>query len=57
MEITEDQFTAFEAVRAGGSTNMLDTPRVMELADLSREEVEFIRDHYDELLEQYPDAR
>ena len=39
MEITKDQFKAYEKVRVGGKTNMWDTQRVAQLSkyEISKE--------------------
>ena len=55
-EITEEQFSAFEEVRASGATNMWDTKTVAKLTDdfLDREQVLAIISSYDKLDKKYP---
>lgn len=59
MEITKEQFQAFEDVRVSGVTNMWDTTRVASESDglLSREEVLEVIKQYQSLNELYPDVR
>ena len=58
-EITEDQFSAFEEVRASGETNMFDTIKVAELTDgfLDRKQIVAIISSYDKLDKKYPWVR
>jgi len=59
MEITEQQFLAYERVRRSGETNMFDIPAVITLADqmesveLDREECLYIMKNYSSLKQQY----
>ena len=55
-EITEDQFSAFEEVKASGVTNMIDAQKVAELTHdfLNRKQVLIILAHYHKLDEKYP---
>ena len=59
MAITEEQFQAFEDVRASGITNMLDTRRVSSESDglLSKGDVLEVIKQYDSLVKLYPDTR
>ena len=59
MNITKEQFQAFEDVRVSGVTNMWDTARVASESDglLSREEVLEVIKQYQSLNELYPDVR
>ena len=57
MEITKEQFQAYEDVRASGVTNMFMVSVVEELSGLEREEIFEIMNHYSELNEKYPDVR
>lgn len=56
-DITEEQFRAYEAVRASGVTNMFDVPMVCDLSGLSRGEALAIMKTYGALTEQYPNVR
>ena len=57
--MTEDKFWAFEAVRVGGLTNMMDTKKVIRLADeanpdvLDRDDCSNIRKNYSKYAEQW----
>ena len=53
MDITEQEFQAYEEVRLSGVTNMFDVRKVEELSGLSREAILFIMKHYTELKERY----
>ena len=58
-DISEEQFQAYEDVRASGATNMFDVPMVITLADglISKKEVLTIMDNYSELMKKYPQVR
>lgn len=53
MDITKEEFEAYEAVRASGVTNMLDVGFVCRLTGLSREKTFEIIRHYEELKKKY----
>ena len=55
-EITEDQFSAFEEVKASGITNMYDIKKITELTEhfLNKKQVLAIHDSYDKLDKKYP---
>ena len=59
MEITQEQFEAYEEVRESGETNMFDVRAVFALAEaycdvvLTREEVLLIMNSSSELQEKY----
>jgi len=58
-DISEEQFQAYENVRASGATNMFDVPMVITLADglISKKEILTIMDNYSELMKKYPQVR
>jgi hypothetical protein len=57
MEITKDDFMAYEVVRLSGVTNMFNLKVVCELSDLTREQVLQIMGKYTALKKQYiPEA-
>ena len=58
-DISEEQFQAYEDVRASGATNMFDVPMVITLADglISKKEILTIMDNYSELMKKYPQVR
>ena len=47
--ITREQFIEYESVRASGVTNMFNLPLVMELGDLTREQLMSIMRNYGDL--------
>ncbi|WP_181965887.1 hypothetical protein [Anaerofustis stercorihominis] len=53
MNVTKEQFKAYEDVRRGGITNMWDVKFVSELSGLNREKIDYIMDNYDKLYEKY----
>jgi hypothetical protein len=55
--ITEQEFEAYERVRASGVTNMFDVKTVEKYSGLSREKIFEIMKTYNELMEQYPEVR
>jgi len=57
MEITKQEFEAYEAVRASGVTNMFEIGVVSRLSGLSREQILKIMTRYAELSEKYPEVR
>ena len=57
MEITEQQFQAYEEVRVSGVTNMFAVNVVSNLSGLERNEIFFIMQHYEELCKKYPKVR
>ena len=54
-EITEDEFISYLEVQRSGVINMLDIANGCELSGLDRETYKSIIDHYDELVDLYPD--
>lgn len=57
MEITREQFEAYEAVRASGVTNMWNATLVCKLSNLEKKTVFEIMKRYKELEKQYPGVR
>ena len=57
MEITKEQFEAYEEVRASGVTNMYDVGFVENLSGLDRETIRAIMKQYSDLNDKYPDVR
>ena len=57
MEITKEEFKAYESVRSSGVTNMFDVATVKNLSGLSKEQIQFIMKQYTELTKQYPEVR
>ena len=53
VEITQEQFEAYEDVRESGVTNMFDVKTVSELSGLEKEEIMTIMKSYGELKEKY----
>ena len=53
MNITQEEFDAYEDVRESGVTNMFDISVVIELSGLERNQVLTIMKHYDDLTEKY----
>lgn len=53
MEITKEQFMAYEEVRQSGVTNMWNVKLVVELAGLEENQVLFIMKNYRSLAEKY----
>ena len=58
-DISEEQFQAYEDVRASGATNMFDVPMVITLADglISKKQILTIMDNYSELMKKYPQVK
>lgn len=57
MEITKQQFQAYERVRASGITNMWDTQAVELYSGLDRDTILEIIKHYSKLNQKYLDVR
>jgi len=57
MEISKEEFEAYEAVRSSGVTNMFDVNKVCILSRLDRDKVKAIMQQYETLMEKYPDVR
>jgi hypothetical protein len=57
MEITKEDFEAYEEVRSSGATNMFDVRNVEALSGLEREKILAIMKQYSELCEKYPGVR
>ncbi len=53
MEITKEQFEAYERVRVSGVTNMWDMKRVSKLSKLSRDVIYAIMARYEDLMNKY----
>jgi len=53
VEITQEQFEAYEDVRESGVTNMFDVRTVGQLSGLEKEEIMTIMKGYSELKEKY----
>lgn len=53
MEVTKEQFEAYEKVRSSGITNMFMIGTVCDLSGLSKETVLAIMKNYSELSEKY----
>jgi hypothetical protein len=56
MNVTREQFFAYENVRRSGATNMFDIRKVQELSGLEREVTLFIMKHYSRLAKKYCQA-
>ena len=52
-EVSKEQFLAFEGVRRSGICNMFDTQMIMEVTDLSSEDISQIRRNYSKLKKQH----
>lgn len=57
IEITEEDFEAYEEVRTSGVTNMLVIASVSGLSGLNEEKVKAIIENYKKLSEAYPNIR
>jgi hypothetical protein len=57
MDITKDEFEAYESVRASGVTNMFAVNVVSQLSGLTREQILEIMKSYGQLTEKYPGVR
>jgi len=57
IEITEEEFQAYERVRASGVTNMFHLSVVQQLSGLPRDKIIAIMKQYGELLKKYPNVR
>lgn len=57
MEITKEEFIAYEKVRQSGVTNMFNVELVSQLSDLSRLRIYHIMANYTELNKRWPDVR
>ena len=57
LEITKQEFEAYEAVRVSGITNMFDVTVVQKWSGLSREKIIAIMKNYSELMKKYPEVR
>ena len=53
MEITQDQFDAYEDVRESGVTNMFNVTVVSDYSGLNREDIMTIMKNYSTLNEKY----
>ena len=57
MEISKEDFEAYEVVRESGVTNMFAVSKVSELSGLSKEVIFEIMKQYNSLCEKYPGVR
>lgn len=57
IDITEEDFKAYERVRASGQTNMFAVGVVCDLSGLEREKVMTIMENYEKLVEEYPEVK
>jgi len=57
MEITKEQFQAYEDVRESGITNMFDSRVVSKYSGLNREQIVEIMKRYEDLMTLYPEVR
>jgi len=57
MEITREEFRAYEEVRKSGATNMNHLSMVEGLSGLDRDTLIAIIKQYSDLMKQYPDVR
>jgi len=57
MNITKEEFGAYEGVRESGVTNMFMISTVSEISGLGREKIKFIMTNYGELMKKYPGVR
>lgn len=57
LEISRDEFKAYEEVRESGVTNMLMVSVVEELSGLEKETIFAIMKQYTELCKKYPDVQ
>jgi len=57
IEITKEDFEAYESVRYSGITNMFMITLVSELSGLSKDKIKAIMKNYEQLMKEYPDVR
>ena len=57
MNITKEEFEAYEKVRKSGVTNMYYTQVVSEMSGLDKEQIMEIMKTYDKLCKKYPGVR
>jgi hypothetical protein len=57
MEITKEEYEAYEKVRISGVTNMFAVTTVCKLSGLEKDKVMAIMNQYEELMEKYPGVR
>lgn len=57
MEITKEDFEAYEEVRNSGATNMFAVNVVSDLSGLNKETILAIMKQYNELCEKYSEVR
>jgi len=57
MEITKEQFQAYEDVGESGITNMFDSRVVSKYSGLNREQIVEIMKRYEDLMTLYPEVR
>ena len=56
MQISKDDFMAYEAVRANGDTNMFAMDVVSALSGLPRDKIVAIMEQYSDLMAKYPEV-
>ena len=57
IDITKEDFEAYEGVRSSGATNMFMIKTVSMLSGLNRNQITAIMENYDDLCKEYPDVR
>lgn len=57
IDISRDEFEAYEEVRSSGITNMFDVSVVQRISGLSREKIIAIMKEYSGLVIKYPGVR
>lgn len=57
LDITEEEFEAYEEVRESGVTNMFAVNVVEQISGLSRKKIIAIMEQYGELVKKYPGVR
>lgn len=57
IEISKEEFEAYEDVRASGVTNMFMVKTVEDLSGLSRPKIMAIMKQYEDLMKKYPGVR
>ena len=57
VNITKEDYEAYEGVRSSGVTNMFMITTVSELSGLSKDKIKAIMSNYDDLMKEFPDVR
>lgn len=55
-DISYEDFESYVGLQISGERDMTDVMKVSELTDLPREKVQFIINHYELLMEKYPEV-